>query len=179
MNALAQPRNLHHRRPCGTVLLSDAPVSAGRVCLCSARAAVCLSLCLSLLNCLSFCRTAFWQTLEDSFSEGRKEYSFTAVSNLKFRNKILVGIRIGIALDEIYQIYILLHILNPIWKQRKPLPWNVIRAKNEAPAKKQLDLSDFINPANFRQGFRWCVHLSSEKISKKLQFPSRFLLKFN
>ena len=33
---------------------------------------------LKLSNCLTSC----WQTLEDSFSEGRKEYSFPAVSKL-------------------------------------------------------------------------------------------------
>ena len=46
-----------------------------------------------------------------------------------------------IAIDEIYKIYTLVHLWNPIWKPRKALLRSVIRAKNIAPAKKQSDRS--------------------------------------
>ena len=58
------------------------------------------------------------------------------------------------ALDEIDQIYmrpyIPLHLLNPIWKPRKALLRSVIRAKNNAPAKKQSDRSDAAGPGGKR-----------------------------
>ena len=40
------------------------------------------------------------------------------------------------ALEEIYQIYIPLHLLNPVWEPRKALLQSVIRAKNKAPAER-------------------------------------------
>ena len=43
-----------------------------------------------------------------------------------------------------------LHSLNPIWKPRKALLRSVIRAKNIAPAKKQLDHSDAEGPGGKR-----------------------------
>ena len=43
-----------------------------------------------------------------------------------------------------------LQLLNPIWKPRKAFLWSVIRAKNIAPAKKQLDHSDAEGPGGKR-----------------------------
>ena len=45
------------------------------------------------------------------------------------------------ALDEIYKIYTLLHLWNPIEKPRKALRASVLRTKHTAPEKKLSDRS--------------------------------------
>ena len=62
--------------------------------------------------------------------------SFSAVSTPNFARKLSL-----FSIFEIYKIYTPLHFLNPIWKPRKAPLRSVIRAKNNAPAKKQSDRS--------------------------------------
>ena len=55
------------------------------------------------------------------------------------------------ALDEIYKIYTLLHLLTPIWKPWKALLASVIRAKNTAPEKKPTDHSNAVRSTGSRE----------------------------
>ena len=51
------------------------------------------------------------------------------------------------ALDEVYQMFIPLHLGNPDWKPRKASLRSVIRAKNIAPAMRQASCSDAAGPS--------------------------------
>ena len=55
------------------------------------------------------------------------------------------------ALDDIYKIYTLLHLLTPIWKQWNALLASVIQAKNTAPEKKPTDHSNAVRSAGSRE----------------------------
>ena len=68
-----------------------------------------------------------------------------------FESEILYHI---IYWSEIYQIYIPLHLLNPIWKPRKMLRRNIIRATH---------LSDLKKSANYRHEIWWFFHKFPEK----------------
>ena len=55
------------------------------------------------------------------------------------------------ALDEIYKMYTMLDLSNPIWKPWKALLASVIRAKNTTPEKKPADRGNAARPAGSRE----------------------------
>jgi hypothetical protein len=69
-------------------------------------------------------------------------------------------------LDEIYQIYIPLHLLNPIWTLRKALLRSIIRATN---------LSDLKNSANVRHEF---LYFFTDFQRKNIKIRDEHLLNF-